>query len=217
MDSNFRKLIFTSFFMAVSMKTFALLIFPFQTYLLLFTSAEFYLYVLISFFGKFAWYFIWKKLLKRGYILRSYLFSILSASTAGFLGIFFLGGILSYELKLLLYIITFSTILGQSYAFPLFSIPVSAALVHEAAVKIDENNVDKSMAKISGSYYGLASFTRSIGPAFASIFVGIILSGSNEANPTIITLIFSSIGIFYLIAFMILRKLKINHLSFYNR
>ena len=92
-----------------------------------------------------------------------------------------------------------------------------ASLVHDAAVKIDKNNIDKAMAKISGSYYGLASFTRSMGPSIASLFVGIILSGANEENPVAITIVFLSLGIFYLVAFFLVKMIKLPKDSYYNK
>ena len=155
-------------------------------------------------------------MLRKNHIVKNYSLGIILSCIAGFLGLFFLLGFLSYEIKIVLFIITFGVILGDSFAFPLFTIPITAALVHEAAENLEESDVDKGMSKLSGAYYGLATFTRSMGPAFASIFVGIILSGANEENPTIIALVFSSIGIFYLIAFLIIRRLKIKNLSFFN-
>ncbi|GAF94502.1 unnamed protein product, partial [marine sediment metagenome] len=87
----------------------------------------------------------------------------------------------------------------------------------DAAVKIDKSNVDNVLSKISGSYYGLASFVRSMGPSFASIFVGIILSGVNEGNSFAITFVFLSVGIFYLIAFLLVSRIKLSEESFYSK
>ena len=115
------------------------------------------------------------------------------------------------------YIISWSTVLGSMYAYPLFSIPIMASLVHDAAVKIDKSNVDSAMSKISGSYYGLASFVRSMGPSFASIFVGIILSGANEENSFAITFVFLTVGIFYLIAFFFVSRIKLSEDSYYSK
>ena len=92
-----------------------------------------------------------------------------------------------------------------------------ASLVHDAAVKIDKSNVDNAMSKISGSYYGLASFVRSMGPSFASIFVGILLSGTNEENSFAITFVFLSVGIFYLIAFLFVSRIKLSKDSYYSK
>ncbi|MHA1256579.1 MAG: MFS transporter [Promethearchaeota archaeon] len=208
-DRNYLKLILSSFFIGISGKVVGLLVFPFQTYVMHFESVEFYIYIFISIFGKFAWYFIWKKLLKRNHILNSYSICILLAVISSFFDIFFFFSGLPYGIKMALYIISWSTVLGSMYAYPLFSIPIMASLVHDAAVKIDKSNVDSAMSKISGSYYGLASFVRSMGPAFASVFVGIILSGPNEENSFAITFVFLSVGIFYLIAFFFVSRIKL--------
>ena len=103
------------------------------------------------------------------------------------------------------------------YAFPLFTIPITASLVHEAAGNGNSDNLDEAMSKISGSYYGLASFVRSMGPAFASMFVGSILSGPNEKNPDMIVILFMFIGVFYLIAFFLVKRVKLSKNSYYNK
>ena len=216
-DRNFLMLMISSFFIGICGKIVGLLVFPFQTYVMHFESAEFYIYIFISIFGKFAWYFIWKKLLKRNHILKSYSICIVIAVISSFLDIFFFFSGLPYGIKMAIYIISWSTVLGSMYAYPLFSIPIMASLVHDAAVKIDESNIDKAMSKISGSYYGLASFVRSMGPSFASLFVGIILSGANEESSFAITFVFLSIGIFYLIAFFFVSRIKLSKDSYYSK
>ena len=213
-DRNFFKLVVAGFFIGISGKIVGLLVFPFQTYIMEFESAQFYIYIFISIFGKFAWYFIWKKILKKNHILKSYSICILIAVISSFFDIFFLFSGLSFGIKLMLYIISWSTVLGSMYAFPLFSIPIMGSLVHDAAVKKDKSNLDGAMAKISGSYYGLHSFVRSMGPATASLFVGAILSGPNEENPIAVTFVFLSLCIFYLIAFFFIRKIKLSKDSY---
>jgi Na+/melibiose symporter-like transporter len=215
-DANFRNIIIAAFFGGIAGKLLGLLVFPFQTYVLEFTSGEFYIYILISIFGKFGWYFIWMKLRKRNHILKSYSTVMILGIIGSFLGMFFLIRILSFNLQLILYIITWSTVLGSMYSFPLFSIPITAALVQEAAENSKEENVDIALSKISGAYYGLSSFIRTMGPAMASLIVGIILSGPNEENPTIFILLFISMGLFYSLALIFIRRIKIKHISFFN-
>lgn len=216
-DRNFLKLILAGFFIWVSGKIVALLVFPFQTYLLQFQSSEFFIYILISIFGKFGWFFIWKKILKRNNIVNSYSICILLAVITSFIDIFYLLSGLPYGIKLVLYIVSWSTVLGSMYAYPLFSIPIMASLVHEAAENDKVSNIDESMAKISGSYYGLESFVRSMGPAFASLLVGSILSGPNEENPYVIIFLFISLGVFYLIAFVFVKRIKLSKDSYYSK
>ena len=216
-DKNFAKMMIVGFFIGVAGKTGGLLVFPFQTYTMEFQESQFFIYILISIFGKFFWFFMWKRILKRNHILNSYSICILLAVIASFMDVFFLLNGLQFGIKLILYIVTWSTVLGSMYAYPLFNIPVKASLVHEAASKDNPDNVDEAMAKLSGSYYGLASFVRSMGPAFASLFVGGILSGPNEKNPTIIIIIFISMGVFYLIAFVFVKRIRLSKDSYYNQ
>ena len=215
-DHNFRNIVIAAFFSGIAGKLLGLLVFPFQTYVLEFTSTQFYIYILISVFGKFGWYFIWMKLRKRSHILKSYTFVMLLGIMGSFLGMFFLIRIFSFNLQLVLYIITWSTVLGSMYSFPLFSIPITAALVHEAAENSEEKNIDIALSKISGAYYGLSSFIRTMGPAMASLIVGIILSGQNKEDPMILILLWCSIGFFYIFALRFIRKIKIKHISFFK-
>ena len=215
-DANFRNLIIAGFFGGIAGKTLGLLVFPFQTYVLNFTSGGFYTYVLISIFGKFGWYFLWMKIRKRSHILKSYSITLLLAVGFSFLAMFFLIRILPFEFQLALYIITWSTVLGSMYSGPLFAIPIRAALVHEAAENSEDSNIDNAMAKISGSYYGLSSFISSLGPATASLLFGFILSGPNQENPIVLILLFVSMGVYYLLSLFFIRRIKIRHISFFN-
>jgi len=215
-DSNFRFIIIAGFFGGLAGKTLGLLVFPFQIYVLKFTSYALFIYVLISVCGKFAWYFFWIKMRKRNHILKSYSTAMILSIIASFMGSFFLMRFLPFGIQLTLYIITWSTVLGSMYSFPLFSIPLTAAMVHEAAENAGEPDIDVAMSKISGSYYGLASFVRSMGPAAASLLVGFILSGPNETNPIILILIWVTMGVFYSMSLVVIKKIKVKHITFFN-
>jgi len=216
-DHNFRNIVIAAFFSGIAGKLLGLLVFPFQTYVLEFSSVQFYIYILISIGGKFGWYFIWMKLRKRNHILKSYSYVMILGIIGSFLGMFFLIRILSFNIQVVLYIITWSTVLGSMYSFPLFSIPIQAALVHEAAENSEEKNIDIALSKISGAYYGLSSFIRTMGPAMASLIVGIILSGQNKENPLILILLWCSIGFFYIFALRYIRRIKIKHITFFKQ
>ncbi|MHA2397401.1 MAG: MFS transporter [Promethearchaeota archaeon] len=215
-DHSFRFVVIAGFFGGLAGKTLGLLVFPFQTYVLEFTSFGFYTYVLISFFGKFAWYLFWIKMRKRNHLLKSYSTVMMLAVIANFLGAFFLMRFLPFGIEFALYIITWSTVLGSMYSMPLFSIPLTAAIVHEAAENSEEPDIDIAMSRISGSYYGLSSFVRSMGPAAASLFVGFLLSGPNEKNPIVLILLWVIMGFFYLISFVLIRKIKVKHITFFD-
>ncbi|MFX0074894.1 MAG: MFS transporter, partial [Candidatus Hermodarchaeota archaeon] len=120
-DKNFLKLILAGFFIWVSGKIVALLVYPFQIYLMGFQFSEFFIYILISIIGKFGWFFIWKKILKKVHIVKSYYISLLLAVLTSFIDLLFLFNNLPYSFKLILYIVSWSTVLGSMYAYPLFS------------------------------------------------------------------------------------------------
>jgi len=215
-DKNFFYFILASFFIGITGKTMGLLVFPFQTFLLQLKASEFYIYIFISIFGKFGWYFIWKRVTKKKNLLvKSYFRVILAALIASILDICFLFGNLQFGVKILLYIIVWSTVLGSYYSYTLFSIPLGASIVQEAAELINTSgtNLDKNLSSISGSYYGLLYFVTYLGPAFASLFVGTFLSGSNKNNPIVITLLFFSMSLFYLISLIFIRRITLKEPS----
>ncbi|MFW9896722.1 MAG: MFS transporter, partial [Candidatus Thorarchaeota archaeon] len=215
-DNNFRYLVISGFFGGIAGKIVGQLVFPFQTYVLNITSFGFYSYVLISFFGKFAWYAFWMKMRKKNHIMKSYSTTLILAIIASFLGTLFFINFIPIEFQMILYIITWSTILGSMYSFPLFSIPLTAAMIHDAAEKSDEPDIDIAISKISGSYYGLAQFVRSLGPAAASLLIGYVLAGQNKNNPYLIIMLFCSIGIFYLVYLILIKRIKVKHISFFD-
>jgi len=215
-DHNYRNIVIAAFFSGIAGKLLGLLVFPFQTYVLNFAKAQFFIYILISIFGKFGWYFLWRKLRKRNHILKSYSTVMLLGVTGSFIGMFFFIRIFAFNIQLVLYIITWSTVLGSMYSFPLFSIPITAALVHEAAENSEEKNVDIALSKISGAYYGLSSFIRTLGPASASLIVGFVLSGANKEEPLLLILLWCYIGVFYLFAIIFIGRIKIKHISFFD-
>lgn len=215
-DRNYLKLIIAAFFIAANARIVGLLVFPFQTYVLQFQAGQFYIYILFSTLSKFIWYFIWKQIRKKLKILKTFSVCILLAVLGSLIDIFFLFGKLSFELNLILYIVSWSIVLGSMYAFPLFSIPITASLVHDAANQNSGASLDIKMSKISGSYYGLSNFSNTLGPAFASLFIGALLSGNNEENPVIIIICFLSLVVFYLFAFLFIKKIKLPNTSYYS-
>jgi Na+/melibiose symporter-like transporter len=209
-DDKYRNLVFVSFFIGISGSIFGYLIFPFQIYLLEFEQSEFLIYVIISISGKLGWYLIWRVVIKKKSLTGSYSLSLIFAAIVAFTDTLFLLSNIPYPLKMVLYIVSFGTILGTNYSGPLFGIPLGATLIQEAAVKIDVSNVDETISNISGSYNGFSMFIGSLGGAISSIVIGLLLTGSNQRNPIIITLLFASQGFFYLIAVLFLRKIKID-------
>ncbi len=208
-DKKYRKFLLVAFFTSISGQILGILVFPFLTYVLEFRGTEYFLYIIVSFSSKFGWFLVWKKILKKHSLIKSYSMCIAFSVIASFLELIFLVGMLSFELKIVLFIITIGTILGCLYGFSLFTGPLISALIYEAASKT-ENDVDKKVSEISGAYFGLQSFLISSGSAVASIFVGIILMGPNAENSIIITICMASMGLFYLISLLFLIQIKIN-------
>ena len=180
------------------------------TYVLNFRETDFYIYTIVSAFSKFGWYFALKGLYKKHGLTKTYLKCIAFSVIASLLELIFLFTTLSFELRIVFFIISIGTLLGATYGFGLFTSPIASALVNEAAIKLDVENTNKAVSELSGAYFGLYSFTASIGSAIASLMLGFILSGSREENPTIISVCFASMGIFYLISALFLRQIKIN-------
>ncbi len=208
-DQKYRNLAFTSFFISMSGSIFGFLVFPFQTFLLEFQQAEFLIYVIISLSGKLSWYVVWRFVIKKKPLVKSYSLSLIFAATVSFTDLLFLLSNIPYVLKMVLYIVSFGTILGTTYSIPLFGIPLRASLIQEAARKKNASNVDETISNITGSYYGFSTFVASLGAAVFQIIIGLILTGANQRNPIIITLLFGSQGFFYLIAVIFLRKIKL--------
>jgi len=198
------------FLHSISGITLGILIFPFLVIVLKFKESEFFIYIIVSIFSKFTWYFIWRKILTKRSLITKYFICIGLATIASLLELLFLLEFLSFELKIFIFILSIGTILGSMYAFPLFAIPIGATLVHEASHKDEKLNTSIAISKLSGAYYGSLTFITSIGQALSSIILGFILSGPNENNPIIITFLISSMGIFYLISLLFLKNIKLN-------
>ncbi len=208
-DKKYRTYLAVRYFSSMGSRILGILVIAFLAFTLKFRGTEFLIYIVVSFVCKFGWFFIWKKILKNHSIIKAYSLCIISCIIAASLELFFLVEMLSFEFKIILFVITFGTILGCLYSFRLFATPLANALVYEAAARSEDNDMDKAVSKLSGSYFGLQTFTMSIGQASASILVGLVLMGPNSENSTIITLTLSSMGIFFLISLLFLGRIKL--------
>lgn len=209
-DKKFRKFLSVRFFNSISGKILGILIIPFLAFVLKFRESEFFIYIIVSILTKFSWYLIWRKILTHRSLISKFSVLLLFSTLASLFDLIFLFQNLSFTFKIILFIATIGTVLGSMYAFPLFSIPLGAKLVHDAACSIEEESPTISISKLSGAYYGSLTFMASIGQALASLMLGIILSGSNESNPIIITLSLSSMGIFYLMSLIFIKRIRLN-------
>ncbi|MFX1571845.1 MAG: MFS transporter [Promethearchaeota archaeon] len=208
-DKRYRKLLSVILFNGMAGRILGALVIPFLTYALLFTGPSFYLYIIVSTGGKFAGFVIWRRMLKKHDITKTYTICIIAAAVASLSDLIFLYNQLPNAFVVILFILSIGTILGSMYGFGLFNPPLASALVYEAAENNKEFSLEEAVSNISGAYFGLNSFVMSIGSALSSLLIGFILTGSNSENSIILTLTFSSMGIFYLLSLFFIRKLKL--------
>jgi Na+/melibiose symporter-like transporter len=210
-DKKFRKLMLVGFFTSIAGMMMGILIFPLLTYVVKFRGNDFFIYIIVSISCKFAWFIVWKQILKKHALVKSYIICIAFAALGSFLELIYLVEFLSFELRVVLFVMTMGTLLGAIYGFGLFASPMAGAIIYEVAGNdTEERDINEVISEISGSYFGLQSFLLSVAGAIGSLLIGIILTGPNEENPVVITLTFASIGIFYLIGLLILRGIEIN-------
>ena len=209
-DKKYRKFMTTGFFNQFSGKIIGVAVFPFITYVLLFEDTQFFIYIIISITCKFGWFAVWKVIGSRFQnLVRIYSWTLIIAVIASALELLFLFQIPNFSLKVALFAVSYGTILGSMYVFNLFGPPISAALVDEAADNRGGPDRLQVIAEISGSYSGAISFTTTIGAAIASIFVGVFLFGDNKTNSIILTICFATTGIFYFLALLSMRQIKL--------
>ncbi len=208
-DKKYRNYLSVRLFTSISGKILGIIVIPFLTYALLFTGNKYYIYVGVSIISKMMGFYIWRKLLKKNSILKTYMICIISSIIACFLELIFLIEFLSAEFEIIFFICTMGTILGSMYGLGLFEPPLASALVYEAADKIEDFDLNQAVSNISGAYFGLSSFIMAAGQSIASFIIGIILTGHNAENSTIITFTLASMGIFYLISLFFLKRIKL--------
>jgi hypothetical protein len=174
---------------------------------------ELIIYPIISFVFKFAWLYMWIIFFKRLKLSTKFKWNfvtmiIMSFSIFLFLIEIFYPDLLSYQWSILLLVLSIGIILGGMYSRRYFQSPFLAALIDEA---VHELNGDKfnGVSKLSGGFYGLNSFVMNIGSAVANLIIGFTLTQNNRDNPVIITILFSTMGIFYLISWLFLKFVKL--------
>jgi Na+/melibiose symporter-like transporter len=173
------------------------------------------LYIVISISIKFIWLFIWKLIGKRQQnLLKSYKLNVIFMSLGAFLELLFLIK-MNLPFSLIIFILSFGTILGSMYSTALFSGPLLNEMVDRAAEMHLTNNAHESMNKdqavtrISGAYMGLMMFATSIVGAISSVVYGFIFQGQNSRDPVILTIGLMSMGFFHLVALIFLLFFKV--------
>lgn len=173
------------------------------------------LYIVMSISIKFIWLFIWMLIGKRQRnLLKTYKLNVIFMVIGAFLELFFLIE-MNLSFRLILFILSFGTLLGSMYGTALFSGPLLNEMVDRAAEMHLNNNAHESMTKdqavaqLSGAYYGLMMFTTSLVGAISSMIYGVIFQGENSRNPVILTLGLMSMGLFHLVALIFLHFFKV--------
>ncbi|MFW9824490.1 MAG: MFS transporter [Candidatus Thorarchaeota archaeon] len=178
-------------------------------------SVLYVLYIIISISVKFVWFFIWKFIgKKQGNLLRTYKWNLIFIIFGSFLELIFLIA-LNVPLRLLLFILSFGTVMGSLYATMLFSSPLLNEMIDRAAEMHIINNTqellnkDDAVTRLSGVYNGLFMFLASLLGALISAVFGLIFQGENSRNPVILTLGLVSMGFFQIIALSFLYIFKV--------
>jgi len=178
-------------------------------------SGFYILYIIISISTKFLWLIIWKMIMKRqGNLLKTYKLNLIFMIFASFLELFFLIE-LSVPLRLILFVLSFGTVIGSMYATALFSQPLLNEMVDRAAEIYLINNTqislnkDQAVTRLSGAYNGLMMFAASLVGALSSAIYGVIFQGENSRNPVILTIGLMSMGLFQILALVFLQLFKV--------
>ena len=147
-------------------------------------------------------------------LLKTYKLNVIVIAIAAFVELFFFFEMHIF-LRLILFILSFGTVLGGMYSTNLFNSPLMNEMIDRAAenyLNENENEIrDKNQAvtRISGSYYGLFSLSFSIIAAISSTVFGFIFQGENSQNPVILTLGLMSMGLFQIVALVFLQLFKV--------
>jgi len=174
---------------------------------------ELVIYPVISVIFKFVWLYIWIYFFKKLNLKAKFLWNFVTLIVSSAMILIFLIDIIfpdlfSYILNLILLIISVGSILGGMYSRRYFQSPFLAAIIDEAAPEINGNKMN-GVSNIAGAFYGLNSFFMNIGSAVANLLIGFILTGNNRDDPIILTLLFSSMSIFYFISWVFLKFVKL--------
>lgn len=214
-DREFKKYLGASVFSMSSQIIMGTTVINFLSFVMLFQGSEFYYYILISIVTKFGWLFFWKKIQeKQRNLIKTYKLNFVFTIIASLLELIFLIE-MDFSSRLILFVLSFGTILGSTYAASVFSLPLMNEIIDIAAKKqlnkgnIEQNDLSAEVTKLSGAYYGLHSFSFSMFSALVAIVYGFIYGGENYKNPVFLTLGLVSMSIFYTISWFFLKSIKI--------
>jgi len=220
-DKEYMKFMSAGVINQMSSYVFSFTVIPFITFVLgrnlppAQISEFFIFYIIISISVKFIWSFIWSVIgKKQNNLLKTYKWNLLFIVFGSFLELIFLIE-LRVPIRLILFVLSFGTVMGSWYATMLFSSPLRNEMIDRAAEMHLFNNTRESMNKdeavtrISGAYNGLMMFVASVFGALISILFGFIFQGENSRNPVILIMRLMSMGLFQIVALVFLHMLKV--------
>ncbi|MHA2035776.1 MAG: MFS transporter, partial [Promethearchaeota archaeon] len=222
-DKEYMKIMIAGVTSQVSQFALLFTIIPFIAFVLgrglaLTIVADLYIiYIIISISTKFVWLLVWwliGRFLLKGKLLKTYKINIVVIIIFATIELFFLAG-MPFILRIILFIISFGTVLGSMYATSMFSSPIMNEMVDRAAemhiTKSGNESMikDQAVTRLSGAYMGLFMFSTSIVAALSSSVYGFIFRGENSRDPIVLTLGLASMGILYLISFIFLCWFKV--------
>lgn len=190
---------------------------PFLIFVIGFSGTQFYWYILINITAKYGWLFFWTKLLKRKRnLLKAYKINILVTVFASFLELILIIE-MDFGFRIFYLILSYLTVIGATNSIGLFYSPIQMEIIDKAAEDkvLKDNSMDKNEAitRLSGAYFGLFSFSLNISTGIISLVYGFIYQGNNSRDPLTLTLAMASIGIYHLVAWFILKTMKLKFKS----
>lgn len=186
---------------------------PFLIFVIGFSGTQFYWYILINITAKYGWLFFWTKLLKRKQnLLKAYKINILVTVFASFLELILIIE-MDFGLKIFYLILSYLTVIGATNSIGLFYSPIQMEIIDKAAedkiLKDESMDKNEAITRLSGAYFGLFSFSMNISSGIISLIYGFIYQGNNSRDPLTLTLAMASIGIYHLVAWFILKTMKL--------
>jgi Na+/melibiose symporter-like transporter len=88
----------------------------------------------------------------------------------------------------------------------LFPTPLLSGIIDESA-RMNWNGTEKMGTKLSGAYFGINTFMVNIASSIANMILGVIFTGGNQSNTTLLILSLPVSGIFFFFAWFSLYRI----------
>jgi len=225
-DPQFRLWMANTMTYNMSLRIFLTILIPFLTYVLLLKENEFViLLACILPFGV-TGYIVWTRLIYQKGLKFAYKTTLLISFIFSLSTMIFLNE-MNLQLKFILGIFILGLIIATLIGGFLYMNPIVSKLIDLAPDDVKlliqkfsnfketsiENNQNKYLetTNLSGAYFGAYIFSYNIAQAIANLILGLTLTGPNAKNPIIINLAIPIGGVFIIIAYFLLKPIKIPH------